>query len=221
MSQIKIVGNINATTNVSRYKAEDQKLISSKQLINKFGLKTDYIEFHISDIGGSIIYSDFNYKNYKSPSEQPLNDDQTLRYIEIDPINDLKLFGYSSGEFNVQYNFFRNILSDAQTNKLFIKEISSDRTEIRTTSLGLSNDEIEEFALELIANIKNTDYYKDYLLNFGNNNQAVAVNIALVKNPDGYEILFKLYEPLSQEIIVKSEFWVVDEIIQPYILILI
>ena len=75
-----------------------------------------------------------------------------------------------------------------------IKEISQDRTEIRLGSISLTNDEIETTVLSMIDKIESSPYYIDYLLNFGNNEQYIAVNVALNKATEGYEILFKLYE---------------------------
>lgn len=216
MAEVKIVGNINTTTNVSRYKDVDKQIISSKILTNNFGIKDDYLEIYISDITGNILFSNFDYKNYKLPSQYGLNNDGSLKYIEIDPISDLKNLGYSFGEFNVQYNFFRNRITSF-TNNFFIKEISSDRTEIRTSCLTLSNNEIEKKAQELINEINSSSYYKDYLLNFGSNIQVVAINVALSKNTTSYEILFKLYEALPSTIDLKNKFWIVDEIIEPYV----
>ena len=89
---------------------------------------------------------------------------------------------------------FKNIFSDYNNEALFIKEISQDRTEIRLASTTLSNDVIENTVNSLIEEINNSIYYVDYLLNFGTNEQYVAVNVALNKAPDGYEILFKLFK---------------------------
>ena len=67
-----------------------------------------------------------------------------------------------------------------------------------------------------INEIDNSPYYVDYLLNFGINEQYVAVNLALNKDPEGYEILFKLYQPLPLSIEEKQTLWVVEEKTTPY-----
>jgi hypothetical protein len=217
MAEIKIVGNISATENISRYKSSDKRLVQQQKLSNEFGKIDDYIELHISDAGGNPLISNYDYKSFKLPTTAVGGDTGDLKYIEIDPIASLQGYGYSTGEFLVQFNFFRNRISNSNDRALFIKEISSDRTEIRVASIFLSNSEIELKALELINEINSTSYYKDYLLDFDNNRQEVVVNIALNRNPNGYEILFKLYEPLPTSIVEKDQFWVVDEIIDPYI----
>jgi hypothetical protein len=243
-NNIKIVGDILTTTLVSRYTDGDKNLLSPKEQQDNFGGSEDYIEYYIYDISGNLLNTEYNYLSYKLPptigltpgTSTPPNTtgniqttdvgvDSTLStptsslypIIEIDPITDLQNYGYSSGEFKVRYNFFQNKISNVTDADLFIKEISQDRTELRLASLTLPNEEIETLSISLIDEMNNsTEYYVDYLLNFGDNVQVVAVNIALNRVPEGYEILFKLYQPLPLDITDKIQLWVVDEKVDPY-----
>ena len=244
VDNIKIVGNINSISTVSRYSSEDTNLIQSNRIQENFGGENDYIEYYVYDIGGNLLNTNYNYLNYKLPSNtgltpgttSPVNTTGNIQIedvgvvstlststsslypiIEIDPVQDLKNLGYSSGEFKIQYNLFQNKLSNYSNRELFIKEISQDRTEIRLASTTLSNDVIENTVNSLIEEINNSIYYVDYLLNFGTNEQYVAVNVALNKAPDGYEILFKLYEPLPLSVQEKQTLWVVEEVVNPYL----
>ena len=241
---IKIIGNINSISTFSRYSNKDTSLIPSNKIQENFGGKEDYIEFYIYDVAGNLLSSQYNYLDYKLPTSTNLTPGTTtlpnttgniqtnnvgivstlspttsslFPIIEIDPVQDLQNAGYSSGEFNLRYNLFKNIFSDYNNEALFIKEISPNRTEIRLGSTTLTNNEIEKTTLALIDESNKADYYVDYLLNFGNNEQYVAVNVALNKAPDGYEILFKLYHPLPLNIQEKQTLWVVEEIVNPYI----
>ena len=241
---IKIIGNILNTTTVTRYSSDDINLIASQEVKDNFGGKNDYIEFYVYDIGGNLLNTNYNYLDYKLPTNigltpgtntQPnttgniqtsdVGVDSTLAsstgslypIIEIDPVIDLQNLGYSSGEFNVRYNFFQNKISDYSNRALYVKEISSDRTEIRLASTTLSDSEIESTVNSIINEINNSTYYIDNLLNFGNGEQYVAVNVALNKASSGYEVLFKMYEPLPQSIQLKSALWVVHEKVDPYI----
>ena len=243
-SNIKIVGNILNTTEVFRYSNQDINLIPSTKLNENFGGENDYIEFYIYDAAGNLLNISYNYFNYKLPTSTgltpgtltPPNTTGNIQtenvgvtstlvsttgsiypVIEIDPIQDLQNTGYSSGEFNTRYNLFTNILSNSVDKALFIKEISQDRTEIRLGSISLTDAEIETTVLSIIDEIDNSSYYVDYLLNFGNNIQILAINIALNKAPEGYEVLFKLYEPLPVEIQEKMTLWVVKEKSNPYV----
>ena len=241
---IQIVGNILASTTVSRYSSKDNKLIPSETLKEDFGGTNDYIEFYIYDAGNNLLNINYNYLDYYLPPSTGLNPgvitqpnttgniqtnnvgiDSTLApqtsslypIIEIDPVSDLQNAGYTSGEFKLRYNLFQNKLSNFIDTALYIKEISPDRTELRLASISLTNDEIESVTLSLIDKINNSPYYVDYLLNFGENRQAIAINIALNKDPEGYQVLIKLYESLPAEIQEKDELWIVEEKVSPYL----
>jgi hypothetical protein len=243
-NNIRIIGNIVNTTTVSRYSDQDTALISSRRLQENFGGTGDYIEYFAYDIGKNLLNFNYNYLSYKLPSTTGLTPgtttqpntrgniqttdvgiDSTLAtptsslypIIEIDPVKDLQDLGYSSGEFSVQYNFFQNKISDYLNQDLFVKEISQDRTEIRLASTTLTNEQIKSGSLALIDKINNTDYYVDYLLDFDNNEQYVAVNVALNENPEGFEILFKLYQPLPLSVQEKQTLWIVEEKVTPYV----
>jgi len=243
MANIQIIGNINSTSNVSRYSSDDTNLIGSQNIQESFDIYNDYIEYYVYDINGNILDVDYEYVSYKLPTDSALNpsytpppnskgnitnsDIQLVSYspestgssfpvIEIDPIKDLQDLGYTSGEFKVQYNFFKNKIS-SPLEEYFIKRISADRTEISIASTVFSNIQIEETFNSLFDEINNSPFYTNYLVNFGLNKQAVAVNIALNKVDEGYEILFKLYEPLSNDVFEKTTLWVVEEKASPYI----
>jgi hypothetical protein len=213
---IKIVGEILNTQEVSRYNDEDIQLLVSQQVNSSFGQPNDYIEYFVYDAGNNFLNGFYDYKDFKSPTTSyvdPVNG--SLPIIEIDPIKDLQNLGYNTGEFVVYYNFFTNKISNSNAD-LFLKEISADRTELRVGSTVLTNSEIETATLALINEISGSAYFVDYLINFGNNEQVLAVNVALNRLESGYEILFKLYQPLPDTITEKSSLWVVDEKIDSY-----
>ena len=212
---IKIVGEILSTQEISRYDSTDVRLLTSQKVQKDFGLSNDYIEYFIYDAGGNLLNLNYNYKDFKSPTTSFVTPSGSLPIIEIDPVMDLQNVGYSSGEFKVQYNFFTNKLSDPKA-ELFLKEISADRTEIRVGSTILTNEQIESGSIELINQYTGSAYFTEYIVNFGSNTQALAVNVALNKVESGYEILFKLYQPLDLSILEKSNLWVVEEKINPF-----
>jgi len=242
-NNIIISGSILDSNKSVRYSPNDTNLIYSVDLQNNFGGEGEYIEYFIYDNSGNLLYSNYDYKSYKLPTNKGLNPgivitpnttgDNTLDtvgvisnltpttsslypIIEIDPLNDLQNVGYSSGEFITHYNFFKNRLSNPIDKALFVKEISSDRTEVRLASTIISDEEMVRVANELITEMTNNQYYVDYLLNFGQGQQFVAVNVAFNPNPGGYEILFKLYQPLPQYIQTKYTLWIVEEKADPY-----
>jgi len=214
---IKITGNVVNTQQVARYSEEDLNLLSPQLLKEDFGQQNDYIEYFVYDASGNLLNLNYNYKSFKLPTTSYVDPNSgSLPIIEIDPVSDLQNLGYSSGEFKTQYNFFNNKISDPSAG-LFLKEISADRTELRVGSTVLSNEQMESGSMVLINEISSSAYIADYLINFGNNTQVVAVNVALNKIESGYEILFKLYQPLPDNIQEKTTLWVVDEKVNPYV----
>ena len=207
---IKIVGEILNTQEIPRYNVDDLNLLSPFLIKEDFGQQNDYIEYYVYDAEGNLLEINYNYKSFKLPTTSymdPVNG--SLPIIEIDPIKDLQNLGYSSGEFNVRYNFFNNTISDADQQGLFLKEVSADRTEIRIGSTTLTNEQIESGSLAILNSYSSSVYFVDYIINFGDNVQSIAVNTALNKLESGYEILFKLYEPLPGNISDKSTLWIV------------
>jgi hypothetical protein len=240
---IKIVGSILSTTQVSRYAIDDLRLIASQKIKKNFNSFEDYIEYYVYDIGDNLLDKNYNYLQYKLPSNAsstpgvipPTNTkgqapsgnqvgsvsnlSTTASYypvIEIDPVQDLQDLGYSSGEFKVQYNIFKNRISGYPLAELFIKEISPDRTEVRAGSVALTNNQIETGSIDLINSYNSSSYFDPFLLNFSNNKQAIVTNIVLNRVDTGYEVLFKLYDPLDSTVNEKSSLWVVEEISTPY-----
>jgi hypothetical protein len=139
---IKIVGEILSTQEVSRYDDTDVRLLTSQRIQEDFGQKEDYIEYFIYDAGGNLLNLSYNYKDFKLPNTSFVNTDGFLPIIEIDPVKDLQNLGYTSGEFRVQYNLFTNKISNPNA-ELFLKEISADRTELRVGSTILTNEQID------------------------------------------------------------------------------
>ena len=241
---IRIVGSILGTSQVSRYTSDDLRLITALKIKKSFNTFEDYIEYHVYDIDNQLLETNYNYRGYKLPTDFPLNPgvtsslninnttatgaevgsisnlsttSSTYPIVEIDPVQDLQDVGYSSGEFKVQYNIFKNKISKYPNAELFIKEISADRTELRVGSVVLTNTQLETGSLALINAYSSSSIFDPFLLNFPDNKQAIATNIVLNKVDSGYEILFKLYEELDPLIVEKSSLWVVEEISTPYI----
>jgi len=171
---IKIVGQILDTDIVSRYPLQDQQLLVPSIQSETFGASTDYIEYFVFDLGGSVLNSDYNYQSYKLPSNVGYSQ-SLLPAIEIDPIQDIQNLGYESGEVTVRYNFFRKIASQPFSNQLFIQQISTDRTEIRVNSTVLSPESLLSIVTNFTQRQNEVPYYYYVILNFGDNNQVIAV----------------------------------------------
>lgn len=198
--------------NLTQYDTIDTSLVSSRDYIRQFGLKEDYVEYHIYTKGNSLIYSNYNYLDYKIPGTLQGSTETYTNEIQLFPETVVEQLGFTYGSFTVQFNILRKKIVDINQKIFFIKEISSDRKEIRVSTNDVSNLSIEEGVLNLLFEIQSSSYFKDFLLNFGDNKFVNGVNIALDKNTDPYSILIKLYQPLPNEFNVKSSFWIVEEL---------
>ena len=197
---------------LSKYDTIDNSLISSREYIRQFGLPEDYIEYHVYTKGESLLFSEYNYTQYRVPGNLQGYTETYTEEIQLFPENIIEELGFTYGTYVVQFNIFRKKVVNINQRSFFIKEISSDRTELRISTNDFSNLTIEEGVVNFIYEIQSSQYYKDFLLNFGDNNFVNAVNIALDKNTDPYTILVKLYQPLPENFGLKSSFWFVEEL---------
>lgn len=206
------IQNINSEQYINQeYNSKDLNLLEPILLNRDFGLPQDYIEFHIIDPSGDIIESDYNYSNYRAVN----NIDNSLLFtsIEIDPQEDISLYGYNNGQFDLNYNFYRNLFGSSYNNQFYIQEISLDRTELKLSSTSLNYIQLQSQYLEFIANKNLTNFYSDFVLNFGNNETIIGVNIALDNiNISSPTIFIKLYEALPSNYIIKDTLWVSEVI---------
>jgi hypothetical protein len=184
------------------YSNADEGLIPSVIEENEFNIDTDYVEFVSYDLNDTQVYpggNDLTYTGYT------LLDNE----IYVDPEKDLQRGNIDTGKINVLYNFLRKRLSSSPQSTYYIKEISSDRTEIRLDSNVIPKTRIIASTNEFIDYRKTDNTFPDFYLNFGSNNLYIANNIVL---DDDNTVLIKLYEPLSNSIPLKTSLWVVEKI---------
>ena len=207
MDKIVNIQNLDPTTlELQTYSTDDQNLISSFDLENSFTSSVDYIEYSIYDINQNLLLYINNFTNYSL-----LNN-----VLQINPEQDLNLYGFDEGQYITNYSFLKNILGSTQNNRYYISEISSDRTEIRLDTNLISNDIVINQTNNYKIQLEQSQYYKDFYLNFSNNDLVIANNVLLDNsNPDNPTVLIKLYEPLPTQFDLKSELWVVETISDP------
>ena len=132
------------------------------------------------------------------------------------PDEDLSEIGYDEGTFYATYNFYRKLIASDIENNYYISEISSDRTELRLNSNTISSELIISSSEAFIGFRETQDYFVDFLLNFGNDQQVIANNLRLdTTTAVEPSLLVKLYEPLPSQFDLKSTLWVVEEISYP------
>ena len=212
MTEYRIVEDtVNNVKKLVRYDEQDTRSVYSQSSKRKFGVEGDYIETYIYDLGNNVLSFIANNQNIIKKFDSP--DVNYTDDIIIQPKDDLIINGLPSGKYNLIYNFFRPKLAQPSV-KFVIKDISSDRTELKIQNLNIASNDLRLALDNYINERANTSYFKDFLLNFGDNNLVVGVNVAY--NPNENEIPFsfyiKLYKPLPADFTIKDEFNIVEEI---------
>jgi len=197
----------------SRYDGRILNLLPSDIVQNSFGDPRDFVEYYVYDLNETLLFSNTRYTNFVIPENGILvSQDNTIEELNINVINDLTEAGFELGSYRVVYNFFRkHITTDEDGSNLFIKEISSDRTELRLSSL-LSESRITLGVSRLDDEINDDPiYFEEFLLNFGENKLSVGINITIDSNTSPSTILVKLLEPLPLEFNELSPLEIVEE----------
>ena len=207
------VNRIEPTTfETQNYLNKDSNLIQQFEIDTSL-INSSYIEFFIYNNSKQLLYKDFNYKGYKTSITQPGT--SNVSTLSVDPEFDITSNSYTSGTYVAYYNFLTRRIGDT-LNNLFIKEISSDRKEIRLDTTILSNLELTIQTQTFVTFRENSDYFVNFYLNFGDNQLIIANNIRLEdEGTDDPTILVKLYEPLPSNINLKDELWVVTTLNEP------
>ena len=203
-----IIRSVNPVTfEYQTYSEEDNSLISSSILDTAFTASTDYIEYYAYDENRTQVYPASNIKAVAL-------DSYTVEYGDtlISPDQDLANIGLNYGSYYSTYNFYRRLLGSDITINYYIDEISADRTELRLKSTAIDVDTMVSESNAFILEREASDYFVDFLLNFGNDTQCIANNIRVDEDDVEPSLLIKLYEPLPEQFSVKSSCWIVQEI---------
>ena len=197
------------TFEYQEYSDQDENIIPTQSLDTAFDTETDNVEFYVYDDNQDLIFpptDDYPFLGY------------TIREgdVLLDPSRNLRQEGFYEGGYFAYYNFYRRRLSTSSTTRLFIDQISSDRTELILRTYQIEDADLVSSTNEFIAYRESQDYFVDFLLNFGLNRQVIANNIQLDDSlPEVPKVLIKLYEPLPQAFQLKDTLWVSEEISTP------
>lgn len=186
--------------------------IASRNIAKTFGRAEDHIEVHIYNQNNQLLISDSNLTDYTVPEG---SEGELTSEIIIDPTSILNSKGYITGKYTLKLNIQRKKVFDTSSNPFTIKEISPSRTEIRVIAPKIINSTFDSSVRSLISDIESSAYFRDFILNFGNDINILGINFLLNKNPSKHEILIKLLDPLPQSIQTQSTFKIVEPIVDP------
>lgn len=193
------------------YSVKDKSLIQSNYINSSFGDPNDKMEVFIYDVNGNLIDSVYDFKDY-TPYQTINSETNKFDRVLIDPVENAKSRGYDRGSLTIQYNFFKNLFNSSDITRYWIKDISPSRTELRLSSQTISDTTIQNGYSQYQAYTSLKNYFSDFYLNFGNNEQIIAINAAIESDDSGTYLLIKLYEPLPFDYDIKTQLWIVDKL---------
>lgn len=197
--------------------AEDRKELQSNIIPKKFGKEEDYVEFHVYDGDDNLLESIEDFKSYNYPPEISDHDSLTNEIL-VDVMGSLNDLGFTSGQYKTVLNIHRKKLYNTFEKIFFIKEISTSRTELRITTTKVSPESLKDQFNIFSGEISASPYFKDFVLDFGDDVLVLGVNIALDEtNSTEFDLLIKLYKPLPSSLGNKSTFRVVESLTNPIV----
>ena len=188
--------------------------ISTKNIQKTFGREEDHIELHIYNLNNDLISSDLNFTQYSIPKDSNKFTNELL----FDAPKILLDRGFISGKYKLKFNILRQKIFQTDSYPFYIKSISSDRREIKSTTPDTNNKILEGAVGAFMSEIESSPYFKEFTLNFGNDLLIPCINILLNKDSLSHEVLYKSLNPLPSSISNKSIFKVVEEIVDPFII---
>ena len=199
--EIKILPINPDTFEIQEYNSSDRDLLTLSVLDTTFSQSSDYIELTVYDENQNLIQEINNLTTYTVKQGDVL----------LNPEKDLIDLGLDIDSYFSNYTFYRKRLDSSPTEKYYISNISSNRTEIELSSNQIVEEDVIFSTNEFIQYRENANYFVDFYLNFGDNQTIVANNIKLSNE----KVLIKLYDQLPSNFDIKSQLWVVEEISIP------
>ena len=208
------VDNKNIIPKLSRKDAES---LAALNVGRRFGKENAHVEFHMFDLAGRHMFSIEDYKEYTYPDvleDNGTDSSKLTTTIFVDPYKKLSDLGYVTGQYIVVYRLQRAQIIDT-LNKIFqISEISPSRTELKVKPnprFETLFDNDSEAIRRFISQLGSAGFFRDFTLNFGENNNILGVNIIYQEG----ELGIKLYEPLPLDLEINDKFRIVEDIIEP------
>jgi len=207
--------NTFGTVRPRRLESNDSDLLDTRNFSVTFKSGSNpNLELHVYTTEGTYLQG--NHRTLYSIERNYENSDLlSYQYISVDTITELDTLGFQRGTYKVLYNLFENVIGSYDSEKLWIKEISPSRREIRLQLSGNSPrllSQLQTFKDKWLAFSEN-DIFDSFVLNFGFNETYQIVNVRFTGSLDFPEIIVKLYEPLPVQFGEKSKLWISEEII--------
>lgn len=201
-----------------------------QQLRNKFVRPSRPADFGTTDddVVEISVYDDSRFLlHYDQSRDYNIIEEGRLFVNTGQHINQANLSEGSN--YILQYNFFRNQLGSKAGFKLYVEQISTNRTELRIFPVLVGNEQFDQELLDRFDDFFGApldDYTPEdqtsafkFVINFGNNVYYHITNWNVNRSDDGTisSVILKLYQPLRDTISTGDEFWINEEVTRPYI----
>ena len=192
---------------------KDENLIESFSINTKFDTSKHNLALYIYTPDDTLLSSNLNYTQYSLLLNAAGAGKSGSENVTIDPINDAKISGFESGDIRLLYKFTDDLFSeDTSVKNFFIESISPDRTELRALSNSLTDDEIATKVRQIQTKLNDGSFFSEFNLNFPTILSTIGINIDTEQTSKGLAVVFKLYEPLNNNVSVKEIFNVVETV---------
>tara|TARA_R110002153_G_scaffold378_2_gene1859 strand:+ start:6763 stop:13959 length:7197 start_codon:yes stop_codon:yes gene_type:complete len=199
---------------IPRFDHKNVNDLKSILVERKFGRPEDYIEINILDLRGDLLLTLPEYTEYTSPQGGDLTNE-----VNIDPLSVLNSSGFSTGTYRLNINIQKRKIFNSKLPPFTIKEISSTRRELKIYTTTFPDSQLENNSQRFISEVKNSPYFRDFILKFEDNVNSIGVNIDLdTEDPNQYYLLIKTYKSLPDNIEVGDKLSIVEDIVEPVIL---
>lgn len=167
-------------------------------------VKNQRSEVHVYSIYGDYLIGnhDAKYSQFEKVSNSLLVDVRTT----------FKEANIERGSYIIVINFFKTFWGKYGEEKVVVKEISPDRTEIKFQVDKKYVNEIGQFQSQVL-DLTNSNILNNLVVNFGFNQIQKVINIRV----ENELIYVKLYQPIFDEVIEKDFAWFDFEVIDPYV----
>jgi hypothetical protein len=209
------------TIKVSRLESVDKELLDTRKFAITFKAtgsinlnSTADLELHVYTPDGVYLTGNHDTQYSVNPNGPG---SLTYQHLSVDTNTALSGLGINRGQYKVVYNLFNNLLGSYKGQKLWIKEISPSRRELRiqlsdNTSITL-RDQLNSFRNRWNDLLTNDDVFDSFLLNFGFNETYQIINMRFDTFGPTPEIIVRLYAPLPAKYGEKARLWISEEII--------
>lgn len=175
------------------------------------------VDLSFYDFNGKFVETIQDVETYKIHGVIQKGD---VKQIDFDPVKDALDYGYL-GDVDLQYSFSENLFSQTRRDlqRLYIVDISSDRTEIRARSLHLLDRQVKDYVDQIHEKLTTLPYFPEIYLEFLDfpdmSEKPRVINIKTEVLDGVQNILLKLYSPLSDFFEAKDQFFVRNQVADP------